>query len=344
MEGMRDRKLKILNAIIKDYIFTAEPIGSRTIAKKYDLGISAATIRNEMSDLEDMGFLLQPHTSSGRIPSEKAYRLYVDQLMKIKKLDDIIEDSIRESYKEFVVQIENALKHTAKMLAQFTSYTSLVLSPDIKLLNCKLVQLIPIQDERLLMVIITKENIVKNCELKLSTTIKGQEIERLNNILNFIIKNVDFEMINNELINKLDELTIKENKLLQEILPVFKEVALSEDNNTVYSNGVTNILNYPEFNDVTKIKHFLEAIQEKNSIIEVLKNNNKGLNIIIGNENKIDEFKDCSLLTATYKINGEVLGTLGVVGPIRMDYERVVSVLELLTNELNYFIENNYKE
>ncbi|MFZ7131717.1 MAG: heat-inducible transcriptional repressor HrcA [Eubacteriales bacterium] len=343
MEDMRERKLKILNAIIKDYISTAEPIGSRTIAKKYNLGISAATIRNEMSDLEEMGLLIQPHTSSGRIPSEKAYRLYVDQLMKIKKLDDIIEENIRESYRIYVEEIEKVLKHTAKMLAQFTSYTSLVLSPDIRSLNCKLVQLIPIQDERILMIIITKQNIIKNCEIRVSQVISQTELERLNHILNFIIKNINIDHINNELISKIDELTLKENEILQEILPAFKDVALGKDDNKVYSNGMTNILNYPEFNDITKIKHFLEVIQEKKTIVDVLKNNTEGLNIAIGNENTIHQFKDCSLLTATYKFNGETLGTIGVVGPIRMNYDHVVSVLAFLSNELNHFIEDKHK-
>lgn len=344
MEDMRERKLKILNAIIKDYISTAEPIGSRTIAKKYDLGISAATIRNEMSDLEEMGLLIQPHTSSGRIPSEKAYRLYVDQLMKIKKLDEIVEESIRESYKVYVEQIENALKHTAKMLAQFTSYTSLVLSPDITSLNCKLVQLIPIQDERILMVIITKENIIKNTELKLSEEIHENELERLNNIINFLIKNVDVNKINSELIDRIDQLSLKENRILQEILPILKETALGRDDKKVYSNGMTNILNYPEFNDVKKIKHFLEVLQQKNTLIEVLKNESEGMNILIGNENIIDEFKDCSLLTATYKFNGETLGTIGVVGPIRMNYDNVVSVLQFLSSELKNCIEDYHNK
>ncbi len=149
MENMKERKLKILNAIIKDYILNAEPIGSRTIAKKYDLGVSAATIRNEMSDLEEMGLLIQPHTSAGRIPSEKAYRLYVYQLMTVQKLDQELEESIRDSYKQYVEQIEKSIQLTAKLLAQLTSYTSLVMAPEIKSLNYKLIQLLPIQDERI---------------------------------------------------------------------------------------------------------------------------------------------------------------------------------------------------
>lgn len=341
MDNMKERKLRILSAIIRDYIITAEPVGSRTIAKKYDLGVSAATIRNEMSDLEELGLLIQPHTSAGRIPSEKAYRLYVDQIMQIKKLDNTVEKSIRESYKEYVEQIEKSIELTAKLLAKFTSYTSLVMTPEIRSLNCKLVQLLPIQDERILMVIITKENMVKNTELKLSLSVTESELAKLTNILNFFIKDFDFTNINSDLTSKIDQLSIKENQLLQEILAVLKNVSLKSENNTVYANGMTNLLNYPEFNDIDKVKHFLEVVQEKQTIAKLLKNYTQGMNIIIGNENTITEFKDCSLLTATYQLNGEHLGTIGVVGPIRMNYEHVVSVLAFLSQELNKQISQN---
>ncbi|MFZ7121044.1 MAG: heat-inducible transcriptional repressor HrcA [Eubacteriaceae bacterium] len=342
MSDIKERKLKILNAIIKDYIMTAEPIGSRTIAKKYNLGISAATIRNEMSDLEDMGFLMQPHTSAGRIPSEKAYRLYVDQLMEIRKLDALIEQSIKENYKQYMQEIEKAIEYTAKTLAQLTNYTSLVLYPEIKLLNCKLVQLIPIENERILLVIITRENIVKNCEVELSQVLDDSELNKLNNVLNYFIRNLSVNIINDDFISEIDQLTAKERKILHEILTIIKKVSLAIDNkNKVYSNGMTNIFNYPEFNDITKAKHLLEIFQEKQTIAELLKSYSKGLNIVIGNENVISEFKDCSLLTATYRINGETIGTIGVVGPIRMNYSHVVSVLEFLSKELNSHINKN---
>ncbi|MPW24635.1 heat-inducible transcription repressor HrcA [Alkalibaculum sp. M08DMB] len=342
MDKMKERKLSILRAIIQDYIITAEPIGSRTIAKKYNLGVSAATIRNEMADLEEMGLLIQPHTSAGRVPSEKAYRLYVDQLMQIKKLDEIVEKSIRDSYKQYVEQIEKSIELTAKLLAQLTSYTSLVLTPEIRSLNCKLVQLIRIQDERILMVIITKENVVKNHEIVLSQSVEEAELTKLTNILNYFIKDLDISMINSELIKEIDQLSIKENQFLQDIISNLKNVLLDSDNkNTLYSNGMTNLLNYPEFNDIDKVKHFLEIFQEKQTIAELLKNYANGTHIVIGNENTISQFKDCSLLTATYQFNGQNLGTIGVVGPIRMNYDHVVSVLAFLSQELNKQINQN---
>ena len=336
MENMKERKLKILNAIIKDYILNAEPIGSRTIAKKYDLGVSAATIRNEMSDLEEMGLLIQPHTSAGRIPSEKAYRLYVDQLMTVQKLDQELEESIRDSYKQYVEQIEKSIQLTAKLLAQLTSYTSLVMAPEIKSLNYKLIQLLPIQDERIVMVIITKENIIKNLEVRLSYKLDESELNKLTNILNYIITDYNINKVSDDLNSCIGKLSIKENEVLQELILILQELTLGiDDNGKVFATGVTNMLKYPEFNDIDKVKHFLEVFQDQRIIAELLKSYSNGVNIIIGGENSLSEFKDYSLLTATYQLNGESLGTIGVVGPIRMNYDRVVSVLKFLTEQLN---------
>jgi heat-inducible transcriptional repressor len=336
MDDKRERKLKILNSIIRDYIETAEPIGSRTIAKKYNLGISAATIRNEMSDLEEMGLLIQPHTSAGRIPSQKAYRLYVDELMKISNLNQGLKNEIRDGYSQYVEEIDKAIKHTAKVIAQLTSYTSIVSLPEMDTLNCKHVQLVPIEDERVLMVVVTKENIIKNYELKLSKKVNDSELNKLSNILNHIVKGSAFENIGKDLTQKINDLTLKENELLQEVVPLFKEILLNRKENSVYSNGVTNILNYPEFFDIVKAKGFLDIIEKKNKIAEVLNQVSKGsLNIVIGSENTVSEFKECSLITATYSLNGKNIGSIGVVGPVRMNYDYVVSVMNFLSSELN---------
>lgn len=336
MSDKHERKMKILYSIIRDYIDTAEPIGSRTIAKKYDLGISAATIRNEMSDLEEMGFLIQPHTSAGRVPSQKAYRIYVDELMKVAHLNDDLQKEIRASYNEYVEEIDKAIKHTAKVIAQLTSYTSMVSLPQMDTLDCKHVQLIPIEEERVLMVVVTRENIINNYELKLSRPVQDQELEKLNNILNHVVKGTTFKNIGDGLTRKIKDLTLKENELLQEIVPIFKDVLIQRNDNLIYSNGITNILNYPEFNDIGKVKEFLDAIEEKTHVAEILqRTGDEALNIVIGTENRIQAFKDCSLVTATYRINGENIGSIGVIGPVRMNYDHVVSVMNFLSKELN---------
>jgi heat-inducible transcriptional repressor len=203
-------------------------------------------------------------------------------------------------------------------------------------LNCKHVQLVPIEDERVLMVVVTKENIIKNYELKLSKKVNDSELNKLNNILNHIVKGSAFENIGKDLTQKINDLTLKENELLQEVVPLFKEILLNRKENSVYSNGVTNILNYPEFFDIVKAKGFLDIIEKKNKIAEVLNQVSKGsLNIVIGSENTVSEFKECSLITATYSLNGKNIGSIGVVGPVRMNYDYVVSVMNFLSSELN---------
>jgi heat-inducible transcriptional repressor len=203
-------------------------------------------------------------------------------------------------------------------------------------LNCKHVQLVPIEDERVLMVVVTKENIIKNYELKLSKKVNDSELNKLSNILNHIVKGSAFENIGKDLTQKINDLTLKENELLQEVVPLFKEILLNRKKNSVYSNGVTNILNYPEFFDIVKAKGFLDIIEKKNKIAEVLNQVSKGsLNIVIGSENTVSEFKECSLITATYSLNGKNIGSIGVVGPVRMNYDYVVSVMNFLSSELN---------
>lgn len=336
MDEKKERKLLILHSIIKDYVETAEPVGSRTIAKKYNFGVSAATIRNEMSDLEEMGLLIQPHTSAGRIPSQKAYRLYVDELMKISKLGKTLEADIRDSYRQYVEEIDNAIKHTANMISRLTSYTSIVLFPQMDTLNCKHVQLIPIVDERVLMVVVTRENIVKNYEIRLSRATGNDELVKMNNILNHIVKDSNFKNIGSDLTDKLETLSMEENQLLQEVIPIFKDILLKKQEDNVYSNGITNILNFPEFYDVMKAKSFLDIIEKKSKLAQILNEAGKdALNIVIGTENHVAEFQDCSLITATYRIGGENIGSIGVIGPIRMNYDYVVSVMNFLSKELN---------
>ncbi|HCX65122.1 MAG TPA: heat-inducible transcription repressor HrcA [Eubacteriaceae bacterium] len=336
MDEKQARKLTILRSIIQDYIQTAEPIGSRTIAKKYDIGISAATIRNEMSDLEEMGFLLQPHTSAGRIPSQKAYRLYVDELMDKSDLSEELKNEIRKSYQDHVEEMDKAIKHTANVISRLTSYTSVVSLPQMEALNFKHVQLIPIVDEKVIMVVVTKENIVKHYEFKLSRKVNDGELQKMSNILNHVVKDKSFKNVGVGLSKKIDSLTMEENTMLQEIVMVFKEILLEKSDNKVYSNGITNILDYPEFNDVVKAKEFLKLLEKKNKIADILTKVSTGdLNVVIGSENIVQAFRDCTLITATYRLEGETIGSIGVVGPVRMNYEHVISVMDFLGQELN---------
>lgn len=336
--ALDERKLKILDAIVKEYISTADPVGSRTLSKNPNMNMSPATIRNEMADLEEMGYLYQPHTSAGRVPSEKAYRLYVDQLMKIMDLGNMLQEEIKSAYSAYMNEITGIIEHTAQVLSSLTNYTSFGITPHTKYLNCKYMRLIPIDEHRILMVVVTKEKIVRNYNIRLKGQATESELERINNVLNICLKDITLNDFNDQIIDKMDSLTINEINLLQEIIPLLKEALTEKDVVKVYADGMDKIFNFPEFFDIEKAKKFIETLNHNNILANILENNMEDLNIQIGDENKIQAFKDCSLITATYKINGRPIGTFGVVGPTRMNYDYVVSVLNFLREELNAHI------
>ncbi len=336
-----ERKYEILYSIIKDYINSAEPVGSRTIEKKYNLGISSATIRNEMADLEDMGYLIQPHTSSGRIPSDKAYRMYVDQFMKVFDLDEHVTEDVRKQYKLYLGELNEAIQKTAEILTKLTNYTSLVMAPSISVLNIKDIRLIHIENERILLVVITKQGIVKNAELKLSGKVAPAQLEKVTNFLNLCIKDIETEVTVVGFTDQIDALDRSEQKILSEVVPAIKYVLNQDRNAKIYANGITQILNYPEFQDMHKARQFLETLHKQDLIAALLQNAmSDGVNIKIGAENDIDELNECSFLTATYKLNGRPVGTIGIVGPTRMNYDYCVSAMMAMRKELTDHISN----
>lgn len=333
---LQERKLKILHAIVQDYITNAEPVGSRTIAKNYNLGISPATIRNEMADLEEMGFLEQPHTSSGRVPSDKAYRLYVDQLMRVGRLNKVIEETISREYKEYAGEVEKLISRTSKILSHFTNYTSLALTPQLYESSIKHIQMMPLQEDKILIVIITREGVVKNIAIKMECYIKDTTLNKFSNILNQCLKGSNISQVEEEVLEKLTELDKKESMLLQQLMPILRETLFSHENIKIYSDGITNIFNFPEFRDIQRAKDFIDLWEKKKILTQLLSTNKgKGIRITIGEENSVSEMKDYSLITATYQLNDKVLGSLGVIGPTRMHYSKVVALLNYLTKELN---------
>ena len=331
-----ERKFDILYSIVRDYIKTAEPVGSRTIERKYNIGISSATIRNEMADLEEMGYLIQPHASAGRIPSDKAYRLYVDKFMKNIDIDNYIKDDVRELYHRYFGELNEVMRKTAQVLTKLTNLTSLITTPNISSLNIKDIRLLHIEGERVLLVVITKEGIVKNTELKLSTVPDSSQLERLTNFLNMCAKDMKSEISVTNFTDAIDAFSALEQKMLSEIVEAIKGLLNQESDTRLYANGVTEIFKYPEFrNDMEKAKLFLEALHRqdlKEQIVSEMASD--GLSIKIGSENNLDELNDCSIISATYRFNGKPIGSVGIVGPTRINYDYCVSVINALTDEL----------
>lgn len=331
-----ERKRKILKAIIQTYLETGEPVGSRTISKYTDLNLSSATIRNEMSDLEEMGYILQPHTSAGRIPSDQGYRLYVDELMK-EKQQEVAE--IKEMMIQKTDRMEQILKQVVKVLASNTNYATMITGPTYHRNKVKFIQLSKVNEEQILAVIVVEGNLVKNQIIGLDEPIDDETILKLNLLLNTQLNGLTIEEINLGMIARIKEQAGIHSKMVTEVLDAVAEAIAVEEEVPVYTSGANNIFKYPELSDSAKASELISAFEEKKLLAEMVKDSedqeNTGIQVYIGSESPVSTMKDCSVVTATYDLGDGMRGTIGIIGPKRMDYENVVDNLKTLKVQLD---------
>lgn len=334
-----ERKLKILQAIIRTYLDTGEPVGSRTISKYTDLNLSSATIRNEMSDLEELGYILQPHTSAGRIPSDKGYRLYVDTMLDARESEV---QSLKEELEEKAEKIDEVLKKVAKYLAANTNYATMVSGPRYQTKKVKFIQITSVDREHLLAVIVLDNNVVKNQMIRVGEPVSQEMVVKLNFILNTTLNGLDVLEINLAVIQGLKEQLGEHTQVVDSVIEVIGRTLVEEDDLEVYTSGATNILKYPELSDKTKAAEILGAFEEKKILHNWLglpdrsqTGESHDIQVYIGDETQMDTMKDCSMVTATYQIQEGVYGKIGIVGPKRMDYDKVVGTLNSLMGQLD---------
>lgn len=341
---LNERKQKILEAIIRNYMETGEPVGSRTVSKYTDLNLSSATIRNEMSDLEEMGYILQPHTSAGRIPSDKAYRLYVDTILQ-RKDEEVSE--MKELMVEKADKIDLLLQQVAKLLAQNTNYTSMVTKPKYQHKRIKFIQLNQMSERQLLVIVVLDNNHVSNKFINLMTDADENVIAQMNFLMNTALTGLDFTEINMAIMQQIKEKAGEYGELASSILDCISEVMTEEDDSEIYTSGATNILKYPELSDKEKMTGLLSTFEEK-QMLSAWANDEPpeddkehGIQVYIGEESPVESMKDCSVVTATYRIKEGVYGKIGIVGPKRMDYEKVVGTLENCMQQLDDIFKKN---
>lgn len=330
-----DRKWTILKAIIKTYLETGEPVGSRTISKYADLNLSSATIRNEMSDLEEMGYILQPHTSAGRIPSDAGYRLYVDRMMDEK-------DREVTEMKELVLQrqdkMELLLKQMAKILATNTNYAAMISGPQYHRTKLKFIQLSIVSEAQILAVIVTEANVVKNKIIQIEHGMDQQTVLELNILMNSALNGLTIEEINLATITKLKEKAGIHSELVNRVLEAVAEAIHSEEEVEIYTSGATNIFKYPELSSSEKASQLISAFEEKKELVDMIsaaESQETGIQVYIGQESSVEAMQDCSVVTATYDFGEGMFGKIGVVGPKSMDYEKVVNTLKTLMGQLD---------
>ena len=346
-EVLTDRKKKILKAIIKTYMETGEPVGSRTISKDGDLNVSSATIRNEMSDLTDLGYIVQPHTSAGRIPSDKGYRLYVDELMREK--EDEIEE-IRNLMIEKTDKMAKVLKKVAKVLASNANYATMVSVPQYSGSKLKFIQLSRVNELQLVAVVVCEGNVIRNQIINLNEEMDDETILKLNLLLNTNLNGLPIQDINLGMIARLKEQAGIHSGLVARVLDaVAATIQVDEDDMEIYTSGATNFFKYPELSDKTKATELISAFEEKQELVDLVKDRmadgeNTGVQVYIGDELPIATMKDCSVVTATYELGDGMHGTIGIVGPKRMDYENVVNSLKTLKTELDQVFKKNSGE
>lgn len=334
-----ERKIKILNSIIQTYLITGEPVGSRTISKYTDLNLSSATIRNEMSDLEDLGYIVQPHTSAGRIPSDKGYRFYVDNLMK-EKIAEV--DEMKDILIEKADKLDHLLKHVAKLLATNTNYATMISAPQYKRNKLKFIQLSRVEENQLLVVVMLEGNLIKNRLIEMDERVSEDEVAKLNILINTFLQGLNLQEINMELIQRMKAQAEGYGQIISHIIDAIAVVIQEEDDLEIYTSGTTNLLKYPELSDREKASELLYTMEEKKALSELIvdqqdsgEENKNPIQIYIGSESPVSSMKDCSIVTATYELEEGVQGTIGIIGPKRMDYKKVVGNLQTMMNQLD---------
>ena len=329
---LTERKLKILQAIISDYVKTAEPVGSRTLSKKYDLGISPATIRNEMADLEEMGYLTHPHTSAGRVPSDMAYRLYVNALMEKKELSREEKNIISQRLKSNLHEFEKTIEHAASVLSEITNLTSFALTPKKDEDALKFINLLPVDEKTIVLMIAAESGKISNTALNINSPYTEENLQLLAKTMTYNYKGKTIsEALTNNIIENFENDMAAMSGLAHDVMKTLEDML----NVNLYMEGLSNIFDIPEYNDLQKAKSFIEMLSQKDNFTRKLIEREDGVIVTIGEENADDIMNDCALITASYHVDGKLVGKIGVIGPTRMKYGEVTSVIEYMTDNLS---------
>lgn len=336
---MNERKWAILEAIIREYILTAEPVGSRTLNRRYDFGISAATIRNEMADLEELGYLEQPHTSAGRIPSDKGYRSFVDSLINANDLPSISQE-VQQTFRIKKQQIHELVQETTKLLSQFTHYVSVGLAPDVQQTVFQHLQLIPLTERKVVAVLVTDSGLVQNKIFNVPAAMGRKELSQISEFLNDRLQGVSFQKINHHVMKQIEAELVSRYDIMTDVVKTLYSDLLSDINRQIqqlYLEGTSFMIDQPEFADINKFKTVMNLLEQRELLSTALNENPNDnlIHISIGQENAHKEMQSCSLISATYSFKGKPLGKIGIIGPTRMEYGKVISTVQYVANILS---------
>ncbi|NLY78845.1 MAG: heat-inducible transcriptional repressor HrcA [Lysinibacillus sp.] len=332
---LTDRQLQILQVIVDDFVTSAQPVGSRQISKKKGINYSPATIRNEMADLEELGYLEKTHVSSGRIPSEKGYRYYVDHLLQPTNISVGEINLIQSIFENQIIEIEQVIRESANILSELTSYTAILLGPNVTKHRVKRFQIVPLSKQTAVAIIVTDNGHVESQTITLPEGFDSSNIEKTVNILNERLTGVPLNILQSKLEKETYEVLNQHVYMADSIIRSLMKVASVENDSKIYFGGKTNMLNQPEFHDLNKIRQLMELMERKSQVIALFQPVEQGITIRIGSENNHMAVEDCSVITTAYSVGEEQKGAIAIIGPKRMDYQRVVTILDVMRRGLS---------
>ena len=334
-QELPERSLFLFKSLVEHFINDGQPVGSRTLVRDLDLDLSAATIRNVMADLEDMGFLRSPHTSAGRIPTARGYRLFVDSLLRVNDLGSEEIHRIAEEM-DSVDSIQNLLERTSSMLSDITHLASVVMLPRLEQSTLNQVEFMSLSDNRILVILVMSDNEIQNKIIHTARTFSASELEQAANYLNKMFLDKDLPEIRKEMLAELESMKDNVNQLMQAAIEMAQQAIDSGSKDDYVLAGETNLMGVSGWGDIDRLKRLFDTFNRKRDILHLLEQsiNAKGVQIFIGEESGYEVLDDCSVVTSPYESEGQILGVLGVIGPTRMDYERVIPIVDLTAKML----------
>ncbi|MDM5249335.1 MULTISPECIES: heat-inducible transcriptional repressor HrcA [unclassified Lysinibacillus] len=338
---LTNRQLQILQAIVDDFIMFAQPVGSRQISKKQEITFSPATIRNEMADLEELGFLEKTHTSSGRVPSEKGYRFYVDHLLNPQGINSRDIQQIQSIFNDRLVEVEHIIRKSANILSELTSYTSILLGPDVQRHRVKRFSIVPLSSDTAVAIIVTNNGHVENRMFSLPPNFTASDLEKMVNILNERLVGVSLEDIHKKLEAEVLAVLQQHVRSADDFIHALVTATMHNSESKIFYGGKTNMFNQPEFHDLNKVRMILDLMETTSQVQSLFHPNESGIQIRIGSENKQLEMENCSVITTTYSIGEDQQGAIAIIGPTRMDYKRVVALLDVIRMDLTQAFTKN---
>lgn len=345
-EILSKRNRHILTSLINEYILTAEPVGSRKIAKKYNINLSSATIRNVMSDLEEMGLLHQPHTSAGRVPTERALRFYVNSILRVKNLNPAEKKRIRRRYKFSELEAADVIKQTSEVLSVLSHHMSIVSAPKLIGTVLRHIEFIKISRNRILVIFVSQSGFVQNRVIEDNDDVPQYELDKYTNYLNDILVGFSLEEVRLKIEKEMKEEKIIYDQLLSKALQLSQKALGKETETELYIEGQVNLLECPEFSEVEKMKTLFHALEEKNLLLNLLDKTMEaeGVQIFIGSETEFLDMKTCSIITSPYRHGKNVVGALGIIGPTRMDYLKLIPIVEYSAQLVTEFLDVRFRQ